>query len=1230
MDALGGGGVPRRENPLGPADDVLTGFAADLRGLREDAGAPTYRQLSARAHYSAAALSEAASGRKLPSLPVTLAYVRACDGDTAEWERRWRELAATQAKETPDEETRPDETVPYPGPVAFGEQRADVFFGRAALVATLTAMVGEERLTAVVGASGAGTTSLLRAGLAPTLTDHVVMTPGRRPLEECAVRLAEFLGVAPGDLHHELTAAPENLHLRIRQALTGRDGDLVIVVDRFEDVFTRAEQAERDGFVAALVHAATTPTSRTRVVLGVRADFDDRLPDAARVEVGALTADELREAITEPAATVGCRVETALLVRLIADAGGPGTLPFLQQALLEVWRRRRGTTLSIAGYEAAGGIPRLIADAAEDVYTGMPHDRRLLARHLLSRLAATADRVRRDDLDVSTAAVLDELVAARVVVVDRDRVTLTGRTLREDWPRLGTWLAEDGDRLRAHRELAEATATWEALDRDPGALYRGMRLDAARTWLTVTTVVTAREREFLAASVAAHTGERRRVRGLRAGLALLSVLVVLATAALAYAVRAELTADRQRNVALAQGALREAVALRNTNPALAMQLTLAAHRLDPTDDSRAAILGLFTTPYAARLTGHAGPVNAVAVTGDGTLLATTGDDTTRLWDLADPLHPKRLEGLGKGASSVAFAGDGLTAIGEKGRATLWNLTNHLKPLRLRRFDTEDPGTASRVALSADGGTLAMTQGNDVQLWDTTTYQKIRTLTGHKAAVTSVVFSQDGTYVATASADRTARVWPVTGGKPQVLDGSRPSAEDATTGSTAQPGGTAQPGEDTPATAELHAVAFRADGRYVATAGADGWVRLWQVSDGAQLPKLPVGGGAARDVTFSPAGNLLAVTGDDRRTVVWNVSTPEAPHDVTTLVGHTDTVTSVRFTPDGTKLITGSRDRTVRITDLAEVVGGSGAGDSLAWGSVLASGGDDTVQLYDMRDRHAPRAAGTVEGTNPALAGDLLATDGRLWQVAKPDQPEHMGETGDGQRSALSRDGRLLVTYDNGDEPRLWSVTDPTNPQHLADLRVNGIRAAVWGDNIVATLGSDITLWDVRDPRNPKPRPLPARETTESAPAWAGMALTPDGKVLAAVAEDGTGSLWAVDGKPRKLARFTAGTTPAPAFSQDGRTLVTASGPAPRMWDVSDPSHPTEIATLSNDHGGGITAIAFSRDGRSFATTSAGTLHIWDATVDEVERHVCAVVFPRIGRDEWHRYLPDVTYDPVCP
>ncbi|MEV6682841.1 helix-turn-helix domain-containing protein [Streptomyces erythrochromogenes] len=528
--------MPRPERPLDLDSGPLTQFAADLRKLREAAGRPPYRALAKRAHYSSTTLSDAAGGHTLPSLAVTLAYVEACQGDRREWEARWHTAAAEIAAAAHHDEPAAGDhrTAPYAGLSAFQPEDADRFFGRDHLTAELLAKVRDHRFLTVFGPSGSGKSSLLRAGLvARTRTAGqpvILFTPGPHPVEECAVHLAAATGQAPGPLLTELRNDPATLHLRVRQAALGHppatsagnsngtgtgvgsstgtgtgsstDADILIVVDQFEEVFTLCrDQDERDAFIALLITAAATPTSRTRVVLGVRADFYGRcvqnphLVEAmrdAQIAVGPMTSQELREAVTRPAALADCTVTGPLLAAVVADAAGrPGALPLVSHAMVETWRRRCGSRLTLDGYLAAGGIQHALAHTAEAAYAALSPPQQDHARSLFLRLTALGDgtedtrrRITTNELDPGpdTAHVLESLARRRLVTLDDGCVEITHEAVIRCWPRLRGWLTEDRDRLRLHRRLTDATADWEAQGHDPHTLYRGAASTRPSTW----------------------------------------------------------------------------------------------------------------------------------------------------------------------------------------------------------------------------------------------------------------------------------------------------------------------------------------------------------------------------------------------------------------------------------------------------------------------------------------------------------------------------------------------------------------------------------------------------------------------------------------------------------------------------------------------------------------------------------------------------------------------------
>lgn len=424
-------------------EPALAAFARGLRSLRERAGLPGYRELAGRAGCAAPTLSAAAAGRRLPSLAVALAYVTACGGDVVEWEERWRRTAAELEKACD---------------AGRGKGAAPVF-GRDKVLAELLRRIAERRFVVLAGPSGCGKSALLRGGVAPRFRS-VVLTPGERPVRDCAHAVARLIGVPADVLHREMAADPEALS----RALTRAGGEVLIVVDQFEELVARCPRTpERAAFVTALMTAANGPA---RVVLGARdwcaSGFDDV------VRVGALTVEDVRQLVVGYTGAASERI-----IEEIVRA--PGLAALLPHA---------GTSLA-----------ETLVLAAECAYQSFAPQRRREAAAALVRLAALG-RVPRE----LAPAVLDELAAARVVVLTGTDAELADPDLPARWRRLGVL------DLCPHRGLAAAAAMWVALGREPDALYRGRVLTTAVPWST-TALLSPAEREFLTAGLAAQASE---------------------------------------------------------------------------------------------------------------------------------------------------------------------------------------------------------------------------------------------------------------------------------------------------------------------------------------------------------------------------------------------------------------------------------------------------------------------------------------------------------------------------------------------------------------------------------------------------------------------------------------------------------------------------------------------------------------------------------------------------
>ncbi|HEY2520685.1 MAG TPA: helix-turn-helix domain-containing protein [Streptosporangiaceae bacterium] len=513
----------------------------------------------------------------------------------------------------------------------------------------------------VTGPSGAGKSSLLRAGLIPRLgpgTQAIVFTPGPRP----AQALAAALRAAGRD-----TGPEEN---------TGHPG-LAIIVDQFEEVFAPGvAEDERDELIEALYAAARLgPEGATLVVLGLRADrygralADPRLAQSlqdGQVVVGPMTVAEIQAAIVEPARKARLDLEPGLVdlmlrelrpVRASRGAHDPGALPLLSHALLATWGERRSGRLTIAGYQASGGITDAVARSADSAYGELTPGQRQAARRLFLRLVWVSDdgadarrRVALDELNGGgdaggdghspgdqpgdLAAVLDLFVARRLLTSDEDTVEITHEALLTAWPQLRDWIDESRAELIVARRIIESARIWLDSGRDDGDLLRGGRLTMARDWSADPgrrPGLSAAEREFVDASFTrehAEAAEQRRATRRTRRLAGALAVALLLTAALAgYALQQRSAIGQQRNVADSRQDAAEAMNLRNQDPTVAEQLSLAAYRAARTTQARGSLLTSSAAPLAARLLGPADAVQAVALSPDHQVLAAAAAGT---------------------------------------------------------------------------------------------------------------------------------------------------------------------------------------------------------------------------------------------------------------------------------------------------------------------------------------------------------------------------------------------------------------------------------------------------------------------------------------------------------------------------------------------------------------------------------------------------------------------------
>ncbi|MFD5676841.1 helix-turn-helix domain-containing protein [Streptomyces sp. NPDC127040] len=1279
-----------------PSGGHAAAFPARLRSLRGERGL-SLADLARRTHYSKGYLSKIETGAK----PATPDVARRCDevlGAGGELLRLVRETGPPGAVPGPRPAGAagppPAGDCPYRGLPAFTARDAEWFFGReratAELVERVFERVGSGPLL-LVAPSGAGKSSLLNAGLVPAFRrvggfpmpgadawPVIRFTPTAHPLRELLDRAAKVLGGDPGITVRDVRERPEALLEAVsRLAGDARAGDFpsrparpvrpVLLVDQFEELFTLcSDEEERRAFVrvlsavSAASRAAAAGQDPAVVVLGVRADFSGscmELPELASAFTEGLfvlppmSVAELRESVTRPAELAGVTLEPGLVPLLLRDAGlrgdasertPSGALPLVSHTLRATWQERTGDTLTVAGYEQAGGIQGAVARTAETVFAGLYPAEQKTIRRVLVRLVHVADgagptrrRVTRtallgppDGADRAAAA-LDPFVRARLVTMDRDTVEITHEALLHAWPRLRGWIHADRAGLLIHQQLAHAAAEWEREGRDASALYRGTRLDTARSWadeLDGRSLLGPPEEAFLRASQDVEDGRqrqaRRQVRLRQRMLATLLVLLVLAVGGGGLAYQERTAALGQERVARSRALALQSTALAAGQPEGSMLLAGQAYRTEPTAEARGALLSTQSQPFVARLGGHDGPVNALAFSPDDSVLATAGSDGRVVVRRLSDRRTTATHTLPGRVRAVAFGPGGrtLAAASTDGPARVWDTTGRAAPTVLPAVTAG----ARALAFAPDGRTLAVAAfDGTVLLWETGgEHRVVGTLTGHTGRVNALAYAPDGRTLVSAGADRTVRLWD---------PAPDPGRERSDPRETAVLSGH---------TDEVLGAAFAPDGRTVATGGVDRTVRLWDVAGRRSTATLSGHSDDVNGVAYTPDGTTVVSAGGDGTTRLWDV---RGGRPTATFAGHTDYVLGVAVDSGGTLLATAGFDQSVVLWDLrgpvltarpfTEIWHAAYSRD----GRLLATAqADHTVRLWDVAGR---RVVATFTGHGETVFSVAFSPDGRtlasagsdgtvrLWDVAARAPAAILTSLGGTVFSvAFSPDGRTLASAGSDGTIRLWDVA-ARRPLALLAGHTDFANDVVFSPDgrTLASAGDDLTvrLWDVA-------ARSPLDTLTGHTGAVRAVAFTPDGRSLASSGNDGTVRLW--DARSHRFEAALSGHTGSArgiAFSPDGRTLASSGNDRTvRLWDVPGRR---ALAALAG-HGNAVWGVAFAPDGRTVASSSTdGTVRLWDLDVRARLAELCRLVTDGAPRE--HRApVPGVAVsrDPGCP
>jgi WD40 repeat protein/class 3 adenylate cyclase/tRNA A-37 threonylcarbamoyl transferase component Bud32/energy-coupling factor transporter ATP-binding protein EcfA2 len=1140
---------------------------------------------------------------------------------------------------------------PYRGLVAFEAEDREFFFGREEVVGDLLARLTPGRLVALVGASGSGKSSVLRAGLAAAVeageVDHIdrvsLVTPG-------------------ADARLEVDGSASEL----------------VLVDQFEEVFTACEDPERRrAFIDALLRLDGP------VVIGARTDLYGQLsthPDLAhavadnQILLGAMTDAELQRAVTEPAALAGLRLEPGLVDLVLRDvAGEPGALPLLSHALRATWERRDGRTLTVEGYRESGGVASAVGFTADRLVDSLPAEQRPVVRRLFLRLTELGDgiedsrrRARIDELTqegVSPDAIqglLDKLATARLVTLGEDTAEVAHEVLIREWPTLRQWLDEDREGIRLHRRLGNAARLWEAGGKETSDLYRGARLGAALEWAEVHRHdLNVTERDFLEESRQATERDavrqrktNRRLRGLLFGATALLVVASLAVV-VALVQRGNARGEALRSDAQRLGTL----AATETSLDRSFLLGVAGLQLSDLAETRGDLLGVLQgTPAVFRVIRPSrNEITALAASPDGRVLA-TGDsagvvrfDDIRTWQPSG--RPVRLAGeVSQEAMALSPDGESLAVATAtpNNRANLYLI--HLPSRRTRRISSwpsvpasEGPPRFTRMAFSPDGERLAVAVATAAPglpfpaaerlvmlaapggriLW-----QRNYPLRPYQQEV-SVAFTPQGALVSSAAqgstllwdaeTGRIERSFPIGGpfgispdGRSAALAQNNPNPADPTSSLAVldlRTGGHRSL-PPLPARAWIISVAYTPDGESIVSASFEGALRRWDATTGSIVE------------TFAgqPSGLNLAVVRNGRTVLSGGANGSVAAWDLSGArrLGRTfswgspdsgcPTAPCFVIDPTSTLMATNQADGRVALIDLRtrRVIGRLPSSDhaetdALAFlpdGRRLVTGDiRGRVKLWDVRARTAELAA--------------HFRDPVWWVAVSPD----------GQRLAVQTQAQ------DGSDSRV-EVRDLASARVLFTRVVRHGHGGLYFSPNGRTLaalgccdgGSTIEVWDARSGKPAFSPRVSGQATT--------FAFSPDGRVLGAGTADGKVALWDASNGERMGATFqvATGAVDSISFSPDGRLLAASSGDqTATLWDLRSRKRLGRSFPVPQ----GVVPVAqFARDG-DLVIANLADASIWPTDPRKWERFACRVVGRDITSSEWNDVLPDRPSRRVC-
>ena len=1136
----------------------------------------------------------------------------------------------------------PDEPAPYRGLERFErieKPEEDFFFGRDDEIRALVERLVKERFIAVVGASGSGKSSLIRAGLTKQLAEEIhpgirrwqtiTVEPGSAPFRALAVQIAVAAGIGVAEREDWIEKSVPKWRASadgVRQSLETLFADarepLLVFIDQFEELFTHGKKNEEHeritrNFVANLDDLWRNGGDRVRVVVAMRADFIDRCLEIGALKellqdrtmlIGEVGDDALREIVKEPAARVGAFLEKGLMERILTDVHNQsGSLPLLEQALHELWRQRRGAWLTHDAYDDSGGVAGALNDQAQGAYKALDDAQKKIADCLFPRLitlgegvADTRRRVRRNELypegveHDAVNAVIDKLSGkdARILVTTReggtaedigageDFVEFTHEALLGNWDHLKKLLASERESIRKHRVLTSAAQEWESKPEDEREkfLLRAGQLVIAEQWADEGGYarLNQQERRFLDESIQELIAEEARKARTARRLKLLSIGAI--AAALIMGVLGVVMYGQWQDGLKSESLFLADLARQQTNDGDAVTAALLA--LEGLKDKKSNNPTQYLRPHVPVAEGALDTASQPGTWRDGVFK----DGSVRVMDYMEDQN---------------WDGRIVTTSDDRTAATVWATGAEGKWTTIARLSHENE-RLDQFYTSPDGRRIVTTSGvPEPRLWNAASGQQIAVLKGHTRNVERAAFSPDGTHIVTVSFDETARLWNAEDGKEiAVLEGHKNYVTSAV---------------------------FSRDGLRIVTTSEDGTARVWSAGGDGTWTETAV-------ILHEERGVNIAVSPDGRRIVttsgveprLWNAASGQ---QIAVLKGHTGIVLNAAFSPNGTRIVTASEDNTARLWNAFD-------GKEIA----VLEGHTGIV----LNAAFSPNSTNSTNSTHIITAS--VDTTARLWDAFYGKQITALKHTKAVLNAAFSPDGTRIVTlslsYPDFTTARMWEKVDAKSGNtEVSKLRYNTwtafsgngtrmvTRAEDGGTVLVYEVGADGTWTEVTRLSHGNSEltgfvlshdgtHIVTNLKDETARVWEGgadgtwistvpfslgearligVAVSPNGIIrIVTTSGDGTALIWATsaDGTWSPIDRLPRGDNELTdiAISPDGTLIVTIARTKALVWEAGTGAKITSLPAR-----GQITSVVFSPDSTRIVTVSEELpARLWNA------------------------------------